>query len=493
MTWYIRNGSYPHLDGVDTADAYRLQAPAPTYAWDIIDGGYPFLTTHRTPEPFAFSEPYPTWIWKVVHDTEGQAQSEDYPVLHYERPIIVTPVHQHPYICVYDMKTKQKDFGTNGLRILSPTSCKVTEELGGTYEVVMEHPITTDTGWEHVLELNVLKALGQLFPIYRVDTKISGASGTVTAYGRHISYQLNDAWIRYAQVNAKTGQEAIDQIFAAMDTRPSPDGVDYTFSGTSDIVAAYGAELEDVTPIAALIGTDSTSLINQIGGELYRDNFYFSINERMEGARDNAFQIRVGLNLTGIERSVDYTDFCTYLMSYDNFGNKYAVSYAPMVRFAHNVVRGVMFKYDEPDYDALVRDTHKYFESKMFPVVTYKVTVADLKNNPDYKQFGGISRYKVGDSGWIYDDRLGMATHQKVIRTVKDAITGETLEITFGNLESGLTRPERMQNVVATKSEKFQIRQQTAAEAKGIKTWSDLKQYTWGQARKFTWGQLRKE
>lgn len=491
--WKIKDGGYPYIDGVTSASAFALSNPPPVYAWNIIDGGYPFLTTHKTAAKREFSEPYPTWMWKIVVDDDAsQVQSEDYPVLRYERPIIVTPVRQYPYICVYDMITAQDGFETNGLRILSPTSCRVVEELNGAYEVTLEHPIDSENAWHHITELNILKVLGQLYTIYRVVSNFSGSTGKVTAYAKHISYQLADGWIYEATIEAEDGQHAVEQILAAMETHNGPERTEYTFTGTSDIEIPYKAEFSECTPIAALIGTDSTSVINQLGGELYRDNFRFSINQTMEGVQENAFYIRVGYNLTGIERDIDYSDFCTYFRAYDNFGNRWAVSYTPTAKFAHNVVRSKTFKYDKPDKEQLAKDGMAAFKEFSEPKITYKITIKDLRNNPDYAQFENISRYKVGDWGWIYDERLGIATKQKIIKIVRDGITGEVLELTFGNFERSLTRPVNRQNLIATASDKFLMKQELIAEAKAIRTWDDLSAYTWDEAHKFTWDQVEK-
>ena len=59
----------------------------------------------------------------------------------------------------------------------------------------------------------------------------------------------------------------------------------YRFQYSSDIDDRTGQfEITDKSLLNSLIGGDDC-LINQLGGELYRDNFYFSINKRMEGQR----------------------------------------------------------------------------------------------------------------------------------------------------------------------------------------------------------------
>ena len=50
-------------------------------------------------------------------------------------------VKQRAYITVHDKSTQQSNFSNNGLAILQPTVCRITEVLNGTYELYMEHPI----------------------------------------------------------------------------------------------------------------------------------------------------------------------------------------------------------------------------------------------------------------------------------------------------------------------------------------------------------------
>ena len=58
-------------------------------------------------------------------------------------------------ISVYDVGNEA--FDKNGNAVLHPTSCVMTEEAGGSYEVTMEHPITEDGIWEHLVNDAIVK------------------------------------------------------------------------------------------------------------------------------------------------------------------------------------------------------------------------------------------------------------------------------------------------------------------------------------------------
>lgn len=362
-------------------------------------------------------------------------------------------VEENPYITVYDMETKQNEFSGHGLAVLRPTSGTITEELNGCYTLTMTHPHDEENRWQYILEMNIVKALGQLFVIQKVNEVQSGGSAYVNAYAEHITYTLNDKWIfPPVTIAGFAGQTLIDSIM----TQATDLGYDwqttYTFTVTTNLDPPDGFrdwyEMPDgVTPYEMLIGGNGFTA--KIGGELYRDNFTMSINERMQGAQDNAFELAIGYNLTGIKRTVDLTTFCTYLRGYDvtdgNYETWFAIGWDPSTLprpYPREVVRSVNFTYDHPEYaeGQLERDTMNFFNQNCAPLVSYELNVVDLKRNPDYKMFTNNYRYKVGDKGRVWDERLQAWLELEITRTEKDIITGECKRVVIGSQRS-FTRP----------------------------------------------------
>lgn len=110
-----------------------------------------------------------------------------------------TFVTVHDSITVREAPDHNYDFSYNGLRILMPISCTVTEELNGSYICELEHAIDDDGAWRSLQENNILsvpilyhgKDTKQLFRILKVvpSLKRKGRSVRVTAY--HIFYDLS--------------------------------------------------------------------------------------------------------------------------------------------------------------------------------------------------------------------------------------------------------------------------------------------------------------
>ncbi|MGN1412376.1 MAG: phage tail protein [Oscillospiraceae bacterium] len=400
-----------------------------------------------------------------TEDKEKQGTSEDYFILddtnyitikylkcyEYAKPTI-EPL-QTNYINIYDMK--ETNFNHNGLRILSPNSCSIKEDLNGDYSITLEHIIDDDGAWKTLKEFNIIKVRGQLFRIKTKDTQLKEDGTAIrTIYAKHITYDLADKLIISCDVSGMSGQQALDTIYNSI-FDDDIDGAyqEFYFQHYSDIQTVYinnnsdNPTFELTSPIACIIGEDN-SIINQLGGELYRDNFYFSICNRMENSRDNCFQLIHGLNMVAVKENIDITDFCSYLYTKDNYGNTYAVAYTPSLNYPHNISKGKLFNYNQSNIEALGLDMQSHFKTINEPKVTYTINYKDLSNIDLYKNFMDIANLNIGDTGTIYSEDLGISTTQKIISKTIDGITGETISLTLSNQDNSFSR-NRYENTIS--------------------------------------------
>jgi phage-related protein len=351
-------------------------------------------------------------------------------------------VDQNPYICVYDIETHRDGFNNNGLAILCPSECTVHEVLNGEYYVRMRHPMDVDGKWKFLLERNYLKVLDQIFTIMKVD--IDYDAHMVDVYAEHVFYQLADAWIYPVdggKIAGTTGSEVLQDILIKADYRFEAGQYYFQFESFSDIDSIgppFSKPLSDgFTPVEAILG--SGGLCEATGGELLRDNFYFSVCKPMEDSAQGAFDLRVGNNLHGIKRIVDTSTMCTHFTAYDNYGSAFAVSWSgPLVRqFPHNIVRSQSFSFPEFDWDALVRECYAYFGSHCQPIISYTFDIEDGRGNPTFDDIETMYRYQVGDTGQIFDNRLSdTPITLKITETEKDRITGKCKKLIVGNRRS---------------------------------------------------------
>lgn len=481
--WRQRDGTLPFKDWPDIPHDKIY----PSMIWRQVQEELPFKGWPNIPQ----DKIYPAALWRQV---QGELPFKGWPDFY----TAVPPVHQNEYITVYDMVTPQSQFfENNGLAILMPTVCETTEELNGTYELVLTHPIDEWGKWKTLLELNIIKANGQLFRIYKKQTTLA-EDGTKqrTVYARHITYDLNDKLLMDVRPEKKNGHDFLQWIFNGIyDDDPGHKYLFYDFSYDSDVKKTATAYYEKTSVIAALIGEDN-SFVNRLGGEIHRDNFRLTINERKEGSIDHVDAIRYGFDMLEIEEDVDYTDMVSYLWVFTNIGYSWHGSLLTS-RIAHPVSRAITLNYDTYDIEAAKIDAAALFNELCYPKVTYTIRFANLKNTELYKDFLQLQDFNVGDTVPIYCEELDITTIQKVIKKTVDVLTGETIEIVLGNMKNSLTRTDKRAGLISQGTAAEKLAQQAIEEAKQAKaatitTWGSAKIYTWAQLYNIKWEELRR-
>ena len=100
-------------------------------------------------------------------------------------------------ICVYDPACT--DFSTNGLGLLTPTECTVTEELNGTWEIKLTQPIDSTNRWAQLCTGAIIKA-----PVpVRDNPAYDYVDTTDTSIERQIYIVNKKAANTYAKASAK--------------------------------------------------------------------------------------------------------------------------------------------------------------------------------------------------------------------------------------------------------------------------------------------------
>lgn len=417
------------------------------------------------------TKPYPSALWRIDYLSPNMPYHKLMPNI---KGINMWSLPRENVIRVYDYKEPQDGFKHNGLAILAPSECTEYHELNGRWDVELTHPLDDWGRWKTVLPQNVLKIAGQLF---RIDehTSVSGSSGMyIRVHAKHISYDLADEYIRYYYGENLSGYEYIRAVFSACLFNDDSSYDKYSFQYNSDIETRTGqVEINSKSLLNTLIGGDDC-LVNLIGGELYRDNFYFSINSRMEGAKDNAFALKYGFDITGITQKINYSEFVTWLEADDNCGNWFATSYIgdiyPIHHHIHSYRRFNYSNTDVPDsMERLKRDTQDVFGQLYRPKVSYEVDIASLKNNPKYSGFLDLQNYRLGDRGTIECDLLGIKTVQEIVAVETDRLTGDIKKIKLGNEVHSLIRPSYRSGMISTGSSPAETALQKQVEELGFR------------------------
>lgn len=208
-------------------------------------------------------------------------------------------------VLVYD--TKAQEFDNNGLGGVTPSSCVVSEEINGAFELELTHPIDSFGKWKRLQKNNIIRVNThrgiQAFRVYRVVK--NAVDGTVKVNARHIFYDLLANFVEDVRPTGKTGAEAGQQILT---------GCQYLtpFTFSSDITHTATAYFIRQSPVQAFLGDTDQAFITRWGGEIIRDNFSIAINTRL--GTDSGVRIAYGKNMAGLEFQEDASAVATRIL-----------------------------------------------------------------------------------------------------------------------------------------------------------------------------------
>lgn len=370
-------------------------------------------------------------------------------------------------VCVFDKWTKQDKFHTCGTRVLNPTKCMIHQEENGDYSLELHQPILPDDDcYQFLTPYNVIKVTsGQLFPIEYIQKKMVSGVPTVIVKAKHIFYYLNHKYTFNIQTQGENGWSCwsvIDQLFDNARIIKTKDLVEYEFSHNSNL-----AEWNHYNANGITIAKGVFDCCDIWKGYLYRDNFYFSVRDVMEGAKSNAFIAEHGWNVSDITETIDYSDTYTELLADDNKGTpQYQVSIQPAYggRFPYQITGYTQFSYDE--HSNLWNDGAKYFGDHKDPSCAYDINLLNLSDTSRAAGWDGFERVRVGDVGTVRSEILGISTNQRVVSTDFNELTQRNESVRIqGFRRSGSLHPDRFSQF--TSGNNAETKRLAALERKG--------------------------
>lgn len=378
--------------------------------------------------------------------------------------LILFPQPVPPRIHVYP--SQETDFSGNGLAIIDFIYCHVRQEKNGMYEIELTAPVDDKT--VHLKKQAVLKIpipyrdsyTMQLFRVYAVKKSDNDSeTGKITLNLRHIFYDISRFTYGQISIENKSGQDALNQMLGGgwfgIQTETMP------FTATSNISTQLSEEYEYVTVTAALIGEEN-SFINRWGGELFRDNFRFSINSVMENSQTSGV-IRYATNMTEIEFTEDDSELLTDLIAWDNFGQKKTISNPdiPTDEIPHRIYKCIHFNYAKLNTAQFESDAQKYFDNYSQTQVNIRAKLAQLPNTDLYDGFRGLNNYEVGDRIIVYHSdldiyysNLEIISREFDISIIGDTAVAENVDIEIGTFKNAISRSAYMSKTVYNESEK---------------------------------------
>ena len=340
----------------------------------------------------------------------------------------------------------ETSFTTFGVGVLSEaSSCLVTEERNGPYELVLKYPVKGIL-FNEIKKNMIIKAKPndlsqpQAFRIYRITVPINGE---VSIYAQHISYDLAFVGVKpFSLTNVNPGTVMTQVFYRATQNTNFSFSTDYT--NTKDF------SLKTPESIRACLGGIEGSILNQWGGEFEWDNFHI-IHHQHRG-NDNGVYIEYGKNLTKLDHDSNisdvYTDLMPYAVNTDDEGNETTVTltegtlpFTSELSTSKTLIKNFTDYFDDDTYitEALLRSVAQDFiTSNPLGIETPAVRISfeALWKLPEYSAL--LERVSLCDTVTVRHSLLGITIKTKVITTVYEAITEKYTTISLGSPKSNL-------------------------------------------------------
>lgn len=352
--------------------------------------------------------------------------------------------------------TKTETAAAGGLgALIDCIKCEVTEERNGTFEAVMQYPVSGAL-FTSIVEGALFKAQAsdgsdpQIFRIYKSSKPLKGV---VTYYAEHISYALNGLPVTGLKVKNATAQTAMRTAFAFC---PIP----HDFNAFSDITTPNGTEIKTPCGLRGILGGVAGSILDTYGGEFEFDNY--DVHLWLHRGANNGVTLRYGKNLTDIKQESNIAECYTHLFPYAKKTTVTATEdgiteQTETVLTLSEQVLPLISPADVGHSKALIYDFSSAFQdgdefteealrkkAKAFieaydltaPAVNITLSFISLAQTEDYKDFAPLERVRLCDTVNVYFEPLGVTAHAKVIKTVYDCLKETYSKIEVGSVKS---------------------------------------------------------
>ncbi|MFU0800196.1 MAG: Phage-related protein [Xylanivirga thermophila] len=324
-------------------------------------------------------------------------------------------------ITIYDKKTSKGNFENNGLCVLDECiMAEIAQELNGEYSLEIEYPVVSHKA-QYLEELNIIKADGQLFRIYKVE-RIQDKISKIKVWARHIFYDLAYYFIESVRILNANTKEALEG------TIPPEVQAVYDFTAPERNIAPFIAK--EINAADAMY-----RLIEVYGGEIYRDNYRAHIKDKV--GTDKGILIKYGKNIRGMKVIEDTSEMATKIYPIGANGLLLPERYIEVSEDKANIlpfpiVKKVEFK-ECKDVDTLRVKAKEYAEKVSLPKIFITIDFLELSKIEEYKDFKCLTEVDVGDIVKVRNERLGFTTELRVIKKKVDLINPINTKIELGD------------------------------------------------------------
>lgn len=324
-------------------------------------------------------------------------------------------------IYVYDKKTSRGNFDNNGFAVLDECfMAEINQELNGDYSLEIEYPAISKKA-TYLEELNIIKADGQLFRIYKVERTQEKIS-KVKVWARHIFYDLAFYFIESSKILNANMKEALEGTIP-----PELQGL-FLFKALEENIAPFS--IKEINAVDAIF-----RLIEVYGGELLRDNFNIEIKDSI-GA-NNGVIIKYGKNIKGMKVIEDTSELATkiYAVGANNLllPERYIEVEGERAKLLpYPITKKVEFK-ECKDVESLRSRVEEFAKKAANPKIFINIDFMELSKTEEYKNYSYLTKVTIGDFVKVRNEKIAVTTDLRVIKKKTDLINPINTKIELGD------------------------------------------------------------
>lgn len=329
-------------------------------------------------------------------------------------------------------------FTSNGLGRLDPTSCVVTEERNGQYELECIVPVDSPhfADIENNMILGVIPGDGMTLQAFRIYQITEPLNGLVTLSARHLSYDLS-----YNTVMPFTAGSVTAALLGlktySVETNP--------FTMWTDKTTAASFKVSVPQTFRSLLGGQRGSILDVYGGEYQFDNWTVKLyNQR---GSDTNVTLRYGKNITDINQEQNLESVVTGIVPYwaddehlvtlpeKSVDSAYASSYP----YKRTVPIDFSSEWQDPPTEQQLRTrAQNYITANNIgvPKVSIKVSFVALWQTEEFKNVAPLERVHLCDTVGVVFEKYGINARAKVIKTEWDCLAERYRSIELGEARS---------------------------------------------------------
>ncbi|MCD4549176.1 phage tail spike protein [Schaalia sp. lx-260] len=344
----------------------------------------------------------------------------------------------------------------NGLAVLDAQIINpvVTEELGGTFALEFDYPLTAK-GASSLQVGNLVRCPapvlgGQFFRIHHCQTN---EHHQVHVTAQHVFYDLAANLLMDTNLVNEDANGALTRVLAGAQFK-------HPFTATSNLSTRASPRLVRVSVASVLMDPDlDNGIVNRWGGELIRNNTHISLVSK-RGA-DNGVQIRAGKNLLSMTASVDYSTVVTRIVPVGFDGlmlpekwvdsrklDQYPHPRVGVIKFDH--IKSTATPNGASAEDALppkqAENALRQAAKQQFalqridePTRTWTVNLIDLAGTKEYAHLRALESVAIGDVVTVKDLDAGVDVSARVVAYQYNPLTEGYTQVTLGSFTPRIT------------------------------------------------------